>query len=84
MFGVGWYHSHPNYGPFLSHIDVNTQVIQQKQGPAIALVVDHIRTLKNGVVDIGAFRTFPEGEKRPNINFEIPQPRAREEYGHQA
>ncbi len=24
MFGVGWYHSHPDYGPFLSKIDIGT------------------------------------------------------------
>lgn len=37
---VGWYHSHPGYGCWLSGIDVNTQMLnQQYQDPFVALVV---------------------------------------------
>ena len=38
---VGWYHSHPGYGCWLSGIDVSTQSIQQQyQEPFLAIVVD--------------------------------------------
>ncbi|KAK0673800.1 putative COP9 signalosome complex subunit 5 [Cercophora samala] len=57
---VGWYHSHPGYGCWLSGIDVETQKLQQLQGPMVAIVVDPDRTVAAGKVDIGAFRTFPE------------------------
>lgn len=64
---VGWYHSHPGYGCWLSGIDVSTQELNQNfQDPYLAIVVDPVRTLKLGKVDIGAFRTLPasftEGE----------------------
>lgn len=37
---VGWYHSHPGYGCWLSGIDVNTQLTnQQFQDPFVAVVV---------------------------------------------
>lgn len=62
---VGWYHSHPGYGCWLSGIDVTTQQQNQAyQDPFLAIVVDPFRTNTSGKVDIGAFRTFPEGHKR--------------------
>lgn len=54
---MGWYHSHPNYGPWLSGIDVNTQANMQTAGPMLAIVIDPIRSKISGRVDIGAFRT---------------------------
>ena len=37
---LGWYHSHPGYGCWLSGIDVNTQLNNQKyQDPFVAVVV---------------------------------------------
>ncbi|KAL3071099.1 hypothetical protein niasHS_015841 [Heterodera schachtii] len=64
---VGWYHSHPGYGCWLSGIDVNTQSInQQFQEPFVAIVIDPIRTVSAGKVDIGAFRTYPKGYKPPD------------------
>ena len=37
---IGWYHSHPGYGCWLSGIDVNTQMQNQKfQDPFVAVVV---------------------------------------------
>jgi COP9 signalosome complex subunit 5 len=58
---VGWYHSHPGYGCWLSGIDVNTQKTQQQfQDPFVAVVIDPDRTVSAGKVEIGAFRTFPE------------------------
>ncbi|KAG6879628.1 hypothetical protein C0992_000463 [Termitomyces sp. T32_za158] len=65
---IGWYHSHPGYGCWLSGIDVNTQIINQKfQDPFVAVVIDPNRTISAGKVDIGAFRTYPEGYTPPNV-----------------
>jgi COP9 signalosome complex subunit 5 len=37
---IGWYHSHPGYGCWLSGIDVHTQLLnQQFQEPFVAIVV---------------------------------------------
>lgn len=61
---VGWYHSHPGYGCWLSGIDVETQKLQQTyQDPFVAVVIDPHRTVSSGKVDIGAFRTFPADYK---------------------
>ncbi|KAJ7072431.1 JAB1/Mov34/MPN/PAD-1 ubiquitin protease-domain-containing protein [Mycena amicta] len=63
---IGWYHSHPGYGCWLSGIDVNTQLNNQKfQDPFVAVVVDPNRTVSAGKVDIGAFRTYPENYTPP-------------------
>ncbi|KAJ5648132.1 hypothetical protein N7490_004504 [Penicillium lividum] len=56
---VGWYHSHPGYGCWLSGIDVATQQTQQMSGPFVAVVIDPDRTISAGKVEIGSFRTFP-------------------------
>ena len=62
---VGWYHSHPGYGCWLSGIDCSTQMMQQKfQDPFLAIVVDPHRTIAAGKVEIGAFRTYPEVRPR--------------------
>ncbi|KIP09733.1 hypothetical protein PHLGIDRAFT_18515 [Phlebiopsis gigantea 11061_1 CR5-6] len=64
---VGWYHSHPGYGCWLSGIDVNTQMTNQKfQDPFVAVVIDPNRTISAGKVDIGAFRTYPENYTPPD------------------
>ena len=61
---VGWYHSHPGYGCWLSGIDVATQNTNQSfQDPFLAVVIDPHRTISAGKVEIGAFRTFPENYK---------------------
>lgn len=57
---VGWYHSHPGYGCWLSGIDVQTQQTNQRQDPFVAVVIDPLRSMTLGQVDIGAFRTYPE------------------------
>lgn len=58
---VGWYHSHPGYGCWLSGIDVGTEQMQQKfNDPFVAVVIDPDRTISAGRVEIGAFRTFPD------------------------
>ncbi|CAB4060634.1 COPS5 [Lepeophtheirus salmonis] len=61
---VGWYHSHPGYGCWLSGIDVSTQTLNQNfQDPFVAIVIDPVRTISAGKVDLGAFRTYPKGYK---------------------
>nr|CCC92312.1 putative metallopeptidase [Trypanosoma congolense IL3000] len=58
---VGWYHSHPGYTCFLSGTDVATQRIGQAvQDPWVAIVIDPVRTMATGKLDMRAFRTFPE------------------------
>jgi len=62
---VGWYHSHPGYGCWLSGIDVATQHTQQMfSDPFLAVVIDPDRTISAGKVEIGAFRTYP-GDYKP-------------------
>lgn len=64
---VGWYHSHPGYGCWLSGIDVMTQSTQQTfQDPFLAVVIDPDRTISAGKVEIGAFRTFPGASAGPS------------------
>jgi len=58
---VGWYHSHPGFGCWLSGIDVRTESNNQKfQDPFLAIVVDPKRTLASGRVEIGCFRCWPD------------------------
>ncbi|GMS96734.1 hypothetical protein PENTCL1PPCAC_18909 [Pristionchus entomophagus] len=72
---IGWYHSHPGYGCWLSGIDVSTQSTnQQYTEPFVAIVIDPIKTMTTGKVEIGAFRTYPRGYKPPED--------AKDEYQH--
>lgn len=65
---IGWYHSHPGYGCWLSGIDVSTQMLNQNfQEPFVAIVVDPVRTISAGKVCLGAFRTYPK------VNFHAHQ-----------
>merc|ERR1712137_193898 len=53
---VGWYHSHPGFGCWLSGVDMNTQQnFEQLNERAVAVVVDPIQSVKGKVV-IDAFR----------------------------
>lgn len=53
---VGWYHSHPGFGCWLSSVDVNTQQSFEALHPrSVAVVVDPIQSVKGKVV-IDAFR----------------------------
>ena len=67
---MGWYHSHPGYGCWLSGIDVATQQTQQLTGPFVAVVIDPERTISAGRVEIGAFRTFPLDHTPPKESNE--------------
>jgi len=70
---LGWYHSHPNYGPWLSGIDVNTQTSMQQAGPMLAIVVDPIRSKISGRIDIGAFRTCSPEKNTHVVSSEQPE-----------
>jgi hypothetical protein len=53
---VGWYHSHPGFGCWLSSVDINTQQSFEQLNPrAVAVVVDPIQSVPGKVV-IDAFR----------------------------
>ncbi|KAL5264929.1 hypothetical protein ACHWQZ_G005876 [Mnemiopsis leidyi] len=53
---VGWYHSHPGFGCWLSGVDINTQQsFEALTSRAVAVVVDPIQSVKGKVV-IDAFR----------------------------
>jgi len=59
---VGWYHSHPGFGCWLSGVDMNTQTsFEQLNQRAVAVVVDPVQSVKGKVV-IDAFRMI-EGQK---------------------
>ncbi|KAJ2521228.1 multicatalytic endopeptidase [Coemansia sp. RSA 1939] len=53
---VGWYHSHPGFGCWLSSVDINTQQMFEKlTSRAVAVVIDPIQSVRGKVV-IDAFR----------------------------
>ncbi len=55
---VGWYHSHPGFGPWLSGTDIETQKSQEMLNPrAVAVVLDPVQSVKGKVV-IDAFRNI--------------------------
>jgi 26S proteasome regulatory subunit N11 len=55
---VGWYHSHPGFGCFLSSVDVNTQKTFEQLNPRfVAVVVDPVQSVRGKVV-IDAFRSY--------------------------
>lgn len=54
--GVGWYHSHPGFGCWLSGVDINTQKSFEALGArVVAVVIDPIQSVKGKVI-IDAFR----------------------------
>ncbi|KAI9459186.1 hypothetical protein BJY52DRAFT_385485 [Lactarius psammicola] len=56
---IGWYHSHPGYGFWLSGIDTNKQLNNQKfTDPLVAVVIVPNRTISARRVDICAFCTY--------------------------
>lgn len=64
---VGWYHSHPGFGCWLSGVDINTQQsFEALSERAVAVVIDPIQSVKGKVV-IDAFRLI-----NPNMMVRIP------------
>ena len=58
---VGWYHSHPGFGCWLSGVDINTQQsFEALTSRAVAVVVDPIQSVKGKVgALIQIMSTFP-------------------------
>merc|ERR1719198_2930380 len=55
---VGWYHSHPGFGCWLSGVDINTQQSFEALNPrAVSIVIDPIQSVKGKVV-IDCFRSI--------------------------
>ncbi|KAJ2723404.1 multicatalytic endopeptidase [Coemansia sp. Benny D115] len=53
---VGWYHSHPGFGCWLSSVDINTQqAFERLNSRSVAVVIDPIQSVRGKVV-IDAFR----------------------------
>lgn len=56
---VGWYHSHPGFGCWLSSDDISTAAGYENLTPrSVSVVIDPIQSVPGNVV-IDAFRTFP-------------------------
>jgi 26S proteasome regulatory subunit N11 len=63
---VGWYHSHPGYGCFMSETDIRTQTGGFSEPFHMALVVDPVRK------EAGAFRSLrPKGGRRSTVVEEV-------------
>merc|ERR1719456_740411 len=57
---VGWYHSHPGFGCWLSGMDVETaRSYEQQLARSVSVVIDPIQSVRGKVV-IDAFRTIPQ------------------------
>jgi len=55
---VGWYHSHPGFGCWLSMVDAQTQKsFERLHERSVAVVIDPIQSVKGKVV-IDAFRSI--------------------------
>ncbi len=65
---VGWYHSHPGLGVFLSGTDISTQKLYQQLYPkAVALVIDPLLYSKTGNISDIKFKVFRVGRKDMEI-----------------
>eukprot|EP00300_Choanocystis_sp_HF-7_P001279 c11028_g1_i1.p1 GENE.c11028_g1_i1~~c11028_g1_i1.p1 ORF type:complete len:362 (-),score=68.61 c11028_g1_i1:22-984(-) len=66
---IGWYHSHPGLKVFLSGTDCGTQrTYQTFFDPWLAVVIDPVRTVTTGKIDLGAFRVWPAGYTAPGAS----------------
>ena len=59
---VGWYHSHPGFGCWLSGVDINTQQsFEALSERAVAVVVDPIQSVKGTKCHVFLNRYFHQG-----------------------
>ena len=80
---IGWYHSHPGFGCWLSGIDCNTQKLFQRTNKIwFALVVDPYRTKSKKKIDLGCFIMYNDekGNRKVQEFDSIPLAKA-EEFG---
>lgn len=55
---IGWYHSHPGFGPWLSGTDIETAAgFEQDSARCVSVVIDPVQSVKGKVV-IDAFRNI--------------------------
>ena len=91
---IGWYHSHPGYGCWLSKIDIHTTRSQMIMcDPIVAIVVDPKLSLVTGKVEFGAFRAYSEANynkriaegakinKKAEVNFDVAKDEKLLEFG---
>ncbi len=66
-FCVGWWHSHPGFGLFLSQTDITTHIFsfQLVQPLSVALVVDPMDVGKDGIAKYRVFQVI--GDSRKNL-----------------
>ena len=66
---VGWYHSHPGFGCWLSGVDINTQQsFEALSERAVAVVVDPIQSVK-GKVGVGRGAMCPACWRPGRLGF---------------
>mmetsp|Transcript_3670 Transcript_3670/g.3803 ORF Transcript_3670/g.3803 Transcript_3670/m.3803 type:complete len:311 (-) Transcript_3670:94-1026(-) len=59
---VGWYHSHPGFGCWLSGVDMNTQQsFEQLNQRAVSVVIDPVQSVKGKVV-LDSFRLIGQAQ----------------------
>ena len=63
---VGWFHTHPGHGLFLSRPDQNIQKNWFKQGYQVAMELDSVKREKNPNYDFGFF-TWAQGQEINNV-----------------
>ncbi len=70
---LGWWHSHPGYGLFLSQTDINTHVysFQLHNALSVALVVEPTMIDMNGRASYKFYQVIGEQGKSPFIYTEI-------------
>jgi len=80
---VGWYHSHPGYGIFMSNVDIATQTKLQQFSPYVTALIIDPSTDQVGFFTLDAsgtpqsippenVRIFGEGEEPAPPEFEVP------------
>ncbi|MCS7142662.1 MAG: Mov34/MPN/PAD-1 family protein [Aigarchaeota archaeon] len=72
LYIVGWYHSHPGFGVFLSQIDVQTQLNYQAMYPkAIALVIDPSEYVITRKISDVSFKVYQVNETRGVVELPV-------------
>jgi len=68
---VGWYHSHPGFGCWLSGVDINTQQsFEALSERAVAVVVDPIQSVK-GITLYSVYYFYVSIYVKVNYQFNI-------------
>ena len=67
LYCVGWWHSHPGYGLFLSRTDISTHIysFQLHQAQSVALVIEPTQIESNGRAAFQCYQVVGHQEKTP-------------------